>query len=112
MKIKIKYENLENTNDWIKIEREFYKNIISIWSNEQSNMQTINPWSSETFWTLIMHFKCSDMNLKYDFIFIIQWCFCLLAIQAFNRDWDLCRLYFNNEDVDILLYEKRQRLNL
>jgi len=96
------FEEIENDlnkkNDWIKIEREFFKNIVSIWSNEQSTMQTINPWSSETFWTLIMHFKCSDMNLKYDFILIIQWCFCLLAIQAFNRDWDLCRLYFNNEE--------------
>ncbi|CAF1263942.1 unnamed protein product [Adineta steineri] len=81
--------DLNNTNDWIKIEREFYRNIISILSNEQLNIQTINPWSSETFWTLIMNFKCSDMNLKYEFILIIQWCFCLLAIQAFYRDWDL-----------------------
>ena len=40
-----------------------------------------------------MNFKCSDMNLKYEFILIIQWCFCLLTIQAFNRDWDLCKFY-------------------
>ncbi|UJR25457.1 hypothetical protein I4U23_006804 [Adineta vaga] len=87
------FEQIENdlnhTNEWMKIEREFFLNIISIWSNEQLIMQTINPWSSETFWMLIMHFKCSDMNLKYEFILIIQWCFCLLAIQAFYRDWDL-----------------------
>ena len=85
--------DLKNTNDWIRIEREFYSKIISIWSNENLLMKTINPWSSETFWTLIMHFKCSDMNLKYEFILIIQWCFCLLTIQAFNRDWDLCKFY-------------------
>ncbi len=31
------------------------------------------------------------MNLKYEFILIIQWSFCLLTIQALNRDWDLCK---------------------
>ncbi|CAF2316959.1 unnamed protein product [Rotaria sp. Silwood2] len=82
-------KNLDNTYDWINIEREFLINIISIWSNKTLTMHTINPWSSETFWTLIMHFKCSDMNLKYEFILIVQWCLCLLTIQAFNRDWDL-----------------------
>ncbi|CAF3349216.1 unnamed protein product [Rotaria sp. Silwood1] len=81
-------KNLDNTYDWINIEREFFTNIISIWSNKHSAMHTINPWSSETFWILIMHFKCSDMNLKYEFILIVQWCLCLLTIQAFNRDWD------------------------
>ncbi|CAF4702463.1 unnamed protein product, partial [Rotaria sp. Silwood2] len=81
--------DLNNTYDWINIEREFLINIISIWSNKTLTMHTINPWSSETFWTLIMHFKCSDMNLKYEFILIVQWCLCLLTIQAFNRDWDL-----------------------
>lgn len=92
------FEQIENDLnskiDWIKIEREFYRNITSIWSNKDLFIQTINPWSSETFWTLIMNFKCSDMNLKYEFILIIQWCFSLLTIQAFNRDWDLCKILF------------------
>jgi hypothetical protein len=92
---------LTNKNDWIKIEREFLQYIISIWSNDKLMMKTINPWSSETFWTLIMHFKCSDMNLKYEFILIIQWCFCLLTIQAFNRDWDLCKLYLQSTEFDL-----------
>ncbi|CAF0912819.1 unnamed protein product [Rotaria sordida] len=85
----LKKENLDNKYDWINIEREFFMNIISIWSNKNLTIHTINPWSSEIFWTLIMHFKCSDMNLKYEFILIVQWCLCLLTIQAFNRDWDL-----------------------
>ncbi|CAF0765501.1 unnamed protein product [Adineta ricciae] len=81
--------DLDQSSDWMKIEREVFHKMISVWSHENLTIQTINPWSSETFWILIMHFKCSDMNLKYEFILIIQWCFCLLAIQAFNRDWDL-----------------------
>ncbi|CAF1390425.1 unnamed protein product [Adineta ricciae] len=81
--------DLDQPSDWMKIEREVFHKMISVWSHENLTIQTINPWSSETFWILIMHFKCSDTNLKYEFILIIQWCFCLLAIQAFNRDWDL-----------------------
>ena len=92
------FEQIENDltipTDWIEIERELFSNIISVF-----NQQTINPWSSETFWTLIMNFKCSDMNLEYEFILIIQWCFCLLTIQAFNRDWDLCKYLFPKENI-------------
>jgi hypothetical protein len=93
------FEQIENDLskkiDWIEIEREFFSNIISIWSKKDLNIQTINPWSSEIFWTLILNFKCSDMNLKYEFILIIQWSFCLLTIQTLNRDWDLCKLILN-----------------
>lgn len=83
--------DLKNPLIWFEIERQFYENILSSWSTKNLHRQTMNPWSSETFWTLIMNFKCSDMNLKYEFILIIQWCFCLLTIQALNRDWDLCK---------------------
>lgn len=83
-------KDLDNPLIWLEIERKLYENILSSWSTKDLSHQTINPWSSETFWTLIFGFKCSDMNLKYEFILIIQWCFCLLAIQALNRDWDLC----------------------
>lgn len=89
------FEQIENdlktSSNWIEIEREFLQNILSIWSTKDRFRQTINPWSSDTLWTLIMNFKCSDMNLKYEFILLIQWSFCLLTIQALNRDWDLCK---------------------
>lgn len=93
---------LEEKIHWIEIEREFVSNIISLWSTKDRNIQTINPWSSETLWKLITNFKYSDVNLQCEFILIIQWAFCLLTIQALDRDWDLCnylrfrRLYFND----------------
>ena len=93
---------LEEKIHWIEIEREFVSNIISIWSTRDRHIQTINPWSSETLWKLITNFKYSDVNLQCEFILIIQWAFCLLTIQALNRDWDLCnylrfrRLYSND----------------
>ena len=90
--------NIENKNDWIKIERQSLTNMINIWSNEDSSTQTMDPWSSNKLWTFIMNFKYSDMNLKDEFVLIIQWCFCLLSIQAFNRDWDLSKLQINFEE--------------
>lgn len=80
----------------MNIEQEFFINIISIWSNSKLTIQTINSWSSETFWTLFMHFKHSDKTLSSQFYLIIQRCLCLLTIQAYNRDWDLCKLYINS----------------
>ena len=74
----------------MSIERELLGGLISVWSHNELAVQTITPWSSGTFWRLIMHLKGSEMNTQSEFILIIQWCFCLLTIQAFNRDWDLC----------------------
>ena len=77
--------------DWMNIERELLGSLVSIWSPNEMAVQTINPWSSDTFWRLIMHLKGSEMNVRSEFILIIQWCFCLLTIQAFNRDCDLSK---------------------
>ncbi|CAF1096830.1 unnamed protein product [Rotaria magnacalcarata] len=82
-------KNFHSKNIWMKIEREFFMNIISILSNQNLSTQTINPWSSEIFWALTMHFKYADISFKSEFFLIIQWCLCLLTIQAYNRDWDL-----------------------
>ena len=83
----------------MEIEREFSSNMISIWSTRDRNLQTINPWSSETLWRLITNFKYSDVNLKSELILIIQWAFSLLTIQAFNRDWDLCKSLLPRRDL-------------
>ncbi|CAF4177430.1 unnamed protein product [Rotaria socialis] len=82
-------KNFDSKTIWMKIEREFFMNIISILSNQKLSIQTINPWSSEVFWTLTMYFKYADISFKSEFFLITQWCLCLLTIQAYNRDWDL-----------------------
>ncbi|CAF4422526.1 unnamed protein product [Rotaria socialis] len=82
-------KNFDSKTIWMKIEREFFMNIISILSNQKLSIQTINPWSSEVFWTLTMYLKYADISFKSEFFLITQWCLCLLTIQAYNRDWDL-----------------------
>jgi hypothetical protein len=44
------------------------------------------------------------MNLKYDFILIIQWSFCLLTIEALNRDWDICKYIKFNQRKSFILF--------
>ena len=92
----LSYWNLssENKNQWPQIERAFLMNLLSSWSNEELTQQTLDPWSSETLWKVVTHLQQIEMNLKSACVVIIQWCFSLLTIEAFNRDWDLCKLQF------------------